>query len=186
MTNYSLTNALDLYMKMTTSFSTFFVFAVVCLIFVGIITFNLKTKNTNFLFLALNIILIGIILWTHGINIINNIDSFFTVNLYKNVYFYLANMVLSLIIISKILSSNRSSISIKYIVCLFYYLLLTNLLFMLYISNYLKNIMLLVVGNTYPMVYFGNMIAFLMYIVLIVYHFFYTKKIKKHRFGAHL
>ena len=186
MTNYSIANAIELYTKMANNYTTFAVFALVCLIFVGILVFNVENKNTYFLFYALNLILVGIILWTHGINIVNNIDSFLTVNLYKNVYFYLANTVLSLIIITRVLSSNRKPKSLKYLIFLFYYLILTNLLFMLYISNYLQNIMLLVIGNTYPMVYFGNILSFIMYIILIIYLLFFSKKVKKHRFGAHL
>ncbi len=186
MTNYSISNALELYTKMANNFSTFSIFAIVCLIFITIILINIDNKNTNFLYYALNLILIGIIIWTHGLNIINNLDSFLNINLYKNIYFYLANMVLSLIIITKVLSSNRNPKELKYIICFFYYLLLTNLLFMLYISNYLKNIMLFVIGNTYPMVYFGNILAFIMYIMLIAYLLFFSKKVKKHRFGAHL
>ncbi len=184
--NFTITNALELYTRMFANFPAFPMLAITALIFIIVITLNLDNNNTHFLYYGLNIILIGIICWTHGMNILNNIDSFWGVNLFKNVYFYLANMVLALLLISLILRNRKFDKGIKYITIVFYYLILVNLLLMLYISNYLQNIMVLVVSNTYPMIYFGNMIAFVMYIALILYWLFFKKKIKKHRLGNHL
>lgn len=184
--NFTVANALDLYTRMFANFPAFPILAITALVFVIVIAFNLENKSTHFLFYGLNIILIGIICWTHGMNILNNIDSFWGVNLFKNVYFYLANMVLALILITIILRNNKLDKGIKYITIVFYYLILVNLLLMLYMSNYLQNIMLLVVSNTYPMIYFGNIVAFVMYAVLIIYWLFFMKKVKKHRLGNHL
>ncbi len=184
--NFTITNALELYTRMFANFPAFPMLAITALIFIIVITLNLDNNNTHFLYYGLNIILIGIICWTHGMNILNNIDSFWGVNLFKNVYFYLANMVLALLLISLILRNRKLDKGIKYITIVFYYLILVNLLLMLYMSNYLQNIMVLVVSNTYPMIYFGNMIAFVMYIALILYWLFFKKKIKKHRLGNHL
>lgn len=184
--NFTITNALELYTRMFVNFPAFPILAITALIFILVITFNLDNKNTHFLFYGLNIILIGIIVWTHGVNILNNIDTFFGANLFKNVYLYLTNMVLALIFISIILHNSKLNKNIKYIIIIFYYLILVNLLLMLYMSNYLQNIMILVISNTYPMIYFGNITAFTMYIVLIIYWLFFKKKVKKHRLGNHL
>lgn len=178
--------ALTTYIEMFSNFKYFPILALAALVFVIAVALNLKSNNSRILFLGLNIILAIIICFTHGINIINNIDTFFETNILKNVYFYLANMVICLIIISSSLKSKRIELSCKYLICVLYYFLLLNLIHMLYVSNYLKNIMLLVMPNTYPMVYFGNIVAFLIYALLILYWLFFMGKKKKHRLGNHL
>ena len=56
---------------------------------------------------------------------------------------------------------------------------------MIYISNYLQNVMIYVVGNTYPMVYFGNIISFILYGIILLYWIIFMKKKKIHRMENH-
>ena len=174
--NYSLGKALTRYIELSKDFSTLSIFAFIGLIFVLLIAINIENKNANFIFYGLNITLIVIIAFTYGLKILDNIDSFFNVDLYKNVYFYLANMVISLLLITSIYKSKCIDKRVKYIIMVFYYLTIVNLLFMLYISNYLQNVMLYVIGNTYPMVYFGNIVSFILYGIIFLYWFFAMKK----------
>lgn len=184
--NYSLGNALNRYFELSKDFGSFLIFAVVCLIFVTLVIVNIDNKKADFIFYGLNITLIGIIIYTYGLKILDNIDSFINLDLYKNIYFYLTNMIISLLLISRVYSSKRIEKVFKRIVMIFYYLTIVNLLFMIYISNYLQNVMIYVVGNTYPMVYFGNIISFILYGIIGLYWFIFMKRKKVHRMGNHL
>lgn len=183
--NYSLGKALTRYFELSKDFESFFIFAFVCLIFVVLIIVNIDNKKADSIFYGLNIVLIGIIIFTYGLKILDNLDSFFNFNLYKNIYFYITNMILSILVISWVYSCKRIEKVFKRIVIIFYYLTIVNLLFMIYISNYLQNVMIYVVGNTYPMVYFGNIISFILYGIILLYWIIFMKKKKIHRMENH-
>lgn len=184
--DYTFTDALSRYITMAFDFKTFSIFAIAGLVFVLLIAFNIENKNANFLFYGLNIILLGLIVYTNGLDIINHFDTLFSGNILKNMYFYLFNMFVALIVISKIYSSKRVSNSYKYMVLTLYYFLIVNLFFMIRVSNYFNNIKLLVIGNVYPMVYFGNIVCFIVYGSIILNWLIIMPKKKKHRLGNHL
>ena len=184
--DYTFTDALGSYVTMASSYKTFPIFAIAGLVFVLLIAFNIENKNANFIFYGLNIILLGIIAYSNGMDILNNIDILLDGNIFKNMYFYLLNAFVALIVVSKIYSSKRVSSTYKYIVMVLYYLLIVNLFFMIYVSNYFKNIKLLVIGNVYPMVYFGNIVCFIIYGSIILNWLVIMPKKKKHRLGNHL
>lgn len=165
---------------------TFLIFALAALVFVIIVALNLENKNASFLFLGLNLVLMGIILVNYGVEIINNFDTFFSLNLYKNMYFFFFNSVVALGITNSIYKSKRFENGFKSIMLIIYYPLLTNLIYMISISNYFKDFELITFFNAYPMVYVGNIINFVLYGVLFFYWFFLMKKKKKRRLGNHL
>ena len=118
--------------------------------------------------------------------ILDHIDSFFSLTVLKNVYFYLANMIVALTLISGVYRSERFEKSIKYMVSVFYLVILINLYIMLFMSDALNHSMILILGNTYPMIFFGNIAACLMYLLLFAYWLFVLPKKKKRRMGNHI
>ena len=93
----------------------------------------------------------------------------------NNIYFYFFNSILYLIIMS-IYSFKTKRIIVNYI---FYDLVLLNLLFSLYMTYYLNNVSLIVIGNIYPMIKFGNIIYIVFYIFVIIDVIISHKKLVK-------
>lgn len=184
--NYSFMDALNSYINMASDFKSFPIFAIGCLIVVLLIGLNLKTKNSNFLFYILNFLLLGIIIVSNGFNIVDNIETFTQTNIFKNMYFYLFNMLVALIVMFKIYASKRVSIGFKYYILVLYYFLIVNLFFMIHVSNYFNNIELMVIGNVYPMVLFGNIVCFILYGSIILNWLTLMPKKRKHRLGNNL
>ena len=139
--------------------------ALALLLFVIMIMININNRNMYFIFTGLNIIIILFIIWNHGINIIDNIDSFWNANIFKNIYFYLTNMIVSLLVVTSILQSKQYDNSVKYIVMVLYYFLLVDIVTMLFTSDALKKIVL---------------------IIILIYILCFKKKVSKHRLGDHL
>lgn len=165
---------------------TFLIFALAALVFVIIVALNMEKNNVSFLFLGLNIIFIGIIVINFGSDIIKNCDTFLSADLYKNMYFFFFNSIIALGISSSIYKSKRCDKGFKTTMLIIYYPLITNLIYMISISNYFKDVELLTLFNAYPMVYVGNIICFILYGVLFLYWLFLMKKKKKRRLGNHL
>lgn len=184
--DYTFTEALSRYVALAFDFKTFAIFAIAGLVFVLLIAFNIENKNANVLFYGLNILLLGIIAYTNGLDIIDHFDTFLSSNIFKNMYFYLFNMFICLIVISRIYASKRVTTGFKYMILVLYYFLIVNLFFMIRVSNYFNNIKLLVIGNVYPMVYFGNIVCFMVYSLIILNWLVIMPKKKKHRLGNHL
>ena len=184
--NYSIVDALRLYADMFVNVKSFPIFAVVALLLVIIIGLNINSKNANFLYIIFNTVVIGIIVYKFGKDIIDKIPTFFNMKFYKNIYLYLANIIISLILITSILKNKRRPIKYKYVILIFYYFILVNSLFMLSMAHYLKYDFMMVLVNTYPMVFIGNVASFGLYIAIIIYWIVFAKKNKKHRLGNHL
>ena len=184
--NFTIGDAFRLYADMLINVKSFPIFAIAALVFVILIALNIENKNANFLYYLLNSILVGVIIYKYGKNIIDNLNSFIQLDIYRNIYFFLANTVVSLILITLILRNNRRPKQYKYFILVAYYLILVNSLFMLAMSHYLEYEHLMVLVNTYPMILFGNIASTVLYIIIIVYWLFFAKKIKKHRLGNHL
>lgn len=185
-TSYTLTDSISLLIKQFLNIDAFPLIALAVLIYVIIVTANLKNTSMKYLPYWFNLLIIGFILFKNGGEVINNIDSFFNGNPLKNIYFYLFNMIIALLMIANVLTNNKNSTPLKGITLVLYYFILTHLLLMLYVSNYLNNILLLVSGNTYSLIYPGNLLALVMYGVLIINWLFFSQKTKKHRLGPNL
>ena len=166
--NYGFIDTLKLLMQ---SFKyNIFISIIVSLIILTIIfIINKNKKVINCVILGLNIVLIFIIC----IYYIKDILNFNFRNPLNNIYFYFFNSILHLIIMS-IYSFKTKRIIVNYI---FYDIALLNLLFSLYMTYYLNNVSLIVIGNIYPMIKFGNIIYIVFYIYVIIDVIFsYRKK----------
>ena len=102
--NYNLVDAIKLYADMFVSVKSFPIFAILALIIILIVGFNLNNKNANFLYYIFNTIVIGVILFKFGKDIPSKIPTFFSHRFYKNIYLYLTNIIVSLILITFILN----------------------------------------------------------------------------------
>ena len=185
-TNHSLLQAFGHYANFIVEDKTFIVFALAALVFVIIVALNQKNKGISFLFLGLNLLLTIIILFNFGLDILNNFDTFFHLDLYKNMYFFFLNSVVALCTCSWIYKSKRCEDGFKGLMLVIYFPLITNIIYMLSISNYFQDSELILLFNSYPMVYVGNLIYFTLYGFLFLYWFLAMKKKKKRRLGNHL
>ena len=185
-TEYSMLQAFGHYANFILEDKTFIVFALAALVFVILVALNRNNKGVSFLFLGLNLLLTIIILFTFGFDILDNFDTFFHLDLYKNMYFFFLNSVIALCTCSWIYKSKRCDDTFKNIMLVIYFPLITNIIYMLSISNYFQDSELILLFNSYPMVYVGNLIYFTLYVFLFLYWFFAMKKKKKRRLGNHL
>jgi len=131
------------------------------IILVILLILNKNNKKTNYIVSFINLILIIII----SIYYIKDIFTFNFRNPINNIYFYFFNSIIYLIIMSLI------SFKIKYKKTnyIIYGLSLINILFSLFMTHYLDNQTLIVIGNIYPMIKFGNVIYIGYYICLLLY-----------------
>lgn len=118
---------------------------------------NKDKKMIRYLILILNILLLVSISYFY----IGNIIKFKFVNPINNIYFYFFNTIIYLIIFG---------IKNKYKLYdfIFYTISLVNILFSLFMTHYLNNNTIIVIGNIFPMIKFGNIIYIIYYISLII------------------
>ena len=136
-----------------------------CSIILGFIIFiNKNNKIINYIISIINILLIILILYFYHNSLLCN-KTFIHFN--HNIYFYFLNSIIYLIIISIYLYKYKSLIVIHYLICLIF------ISYSLFITMYLKNIHLIIIGNVYPMIVFGIYLYYIFYIYLII------KSIKK-------
>lgn len=127
-------------------------------IFVFLLIFNKDNKNTKYIIRIINILIIIII----SIYYIKGVISFKFSNPINNIYFYFLNSIIYLITMCITNIKYKKTNYIIYGICLI------NILFSLFMTYYLNNQTLIVIGNIYPMIKFGNIIYILYYIILII------------------
>lgn len=130
-----------------------------------ILIINKDRKIINYIVAFINIVLIIDISYYY----LNSILTFKFSNPINNIYFYFFNNIIYLIIMTIFTFKSKKNINF-----VFYGLSLINILFSLFMTYYLSNVTLVVIGNIYPMIKFGNII----YIVYYVYIF--IRLIKKY------
>ena len=168
--NYNIVETFKL-LKNAFKYNIFYSIILSSILLVIILIINKDKKIINYIILSLNILLIIFISYYY----ISSILTFKFNNPINNIYFYFFNSIIYLIVMS-ILSFKAKYKQFNYI---FYGLVLINLVYSLFMTHYLNNIDLIVIGNIFPMIKFGNIIYFTYYIfitVLIVKDRFLTKK----------
>ena len=156
--NYNIIETFKLLLK-SFKYDIFIALIIGMIILVILFILNKNNKKINYLIYIINLILIIIIF----IYYIKDIISFKFSNPINNIYFYFFNSIIYLIIMSIVLNNKYKKIN--YII---YGLSLINLLFALFMTHYLNNQTLIVIGNIFPMIKFGNIIYIIYYIFLIV------------------
>ena len=140
------------------------------IIFVILLIINRENKKTNYIVGIINLVLIIAI----SIYYIKDIIKFNFSNSINNIYFYFFNGVIYLIVMS-IISFKTKYKKTNYII---YGISLIFILFSLFMTHYLNNTTLIVIGNIYPMIKFGNII-YIIYYLLICISFIKCKLEKK-------
>ena len=157
--NYNIIDTFKL-LKDSFKYNIFYSIIIVSILLVMILILNKDKKITRYLVLGINILLIILI----GYYYIKNILTFKFSNLINNIYFYFFNTIIYLIIIS-IMNFKTKYKKTNYV---FYGLSLINILYSIFMTHYLSNINLIVIGNIFPMIKFGNILYFVYYILLVV------------------
>lgn len=119
-------------------------------------------KNKSFfkhMILTLSIFHIVIIVYYY----FNSFLSLRFSNPINNIYFYFLSSIIYLIIVT-IMFYKKKYYNLNYA---FYSISLINLSYSLFITHYMNNETLIVIGNIFPMIKFGNIIYIIYYIFLI-------------------
>jgi len=140
-------------------YNVFIAIIIGMIILVVLLIFNKNNKKINYLIYSINLVLIIII----SIYYIKDIFCFKFNNPINNIHFYFFNSIIYLIIMS--ITLNNKYKKTNYII---YGISLINLLFAIFMTHYLNNQTLIVIGNIFPMIKFGNIIYILYYIFLIL------------------
>ena len=130
------------------------------IILVILLILNKDNQKTNYIVSIINLTLIIIT----SIYYIKDIIKFNFNNPINNIYFYFFNSIIYLIVMSLI----NFKIKYKKMNYIIYGLSLINLLFSLFMTHYLSNNTLIVIGNIYPMIKCGNIIYMSYYIFICI------------------
>ncbi len=181
--NFNLSEAVNLYTNMFLNISAFGLITLAVAIYVFLLIINIERKEMNYIFIGVNTIILLFLAINYGIDTLDNMGSFFNTNILKNIYFYYFNSMFMLCLVTSTLKNKRIEKSIKVFTIVIYGVSLVNLLLVLYMSQIVHNNTMYILGNTFPMFYFGNITNFVMYGILLLYWMFVMKKVKKHRFS---
>jgi len=157
--NYNITETFKLLLN-AFKYDIFLAIIISSILFVIILILNKNNKKFNYILLVINVLLIGLICYFY----IKQILTFKFTNPMNNMYFYFFNSIMYLIITTLVNFKTKYS-NINYV---FYGLVLINLLYSLFMTHYLNNIDLIVIGNIYPMIKLGNIVYLFYYIFLII------------------
>lgn len=169
--NYSFIETLKL---LLTSFEYEIMLAIIAsmIIYIALLITNKNNKKIKYIVSIINFILIIII----SIYYIKDIIKFNFTNPFNNIYFYFFNSIIYLIV-NSINSIKTKYKNINYII---YGISLMFLLFSLFMTHYLNNVTIVVIGNIYPMIKFGNII-YIVYYILICINFVNLQIHKKYK-----
>lgn len=119
-----------------------------------------NSRIIKYISLFLSLLGIGFILHYY----LNDIIKFNFNNPINNIYFYFYNSIIFLIISTVVFFKNKYR-DINY-VC--YCISVINISYSIYMTSYLHNNTLIVIGNIFPMIKFGN-ILYMFYYIFIIY-----------------
>lgn len=171
--NYSFIETFKMLIDLVINYTFLKTLIVGTLIFCILVLINNKSSKTKYSLFIINFLIIISIINYYGLSIFNCFDNYL-----NNIYGYFLNSIIFLIVFNLVYS--KKIINIKLLIP-FYYISLVNILFSLFMTYYLKNNVLIVIGNIYPMIKFGNYI-YIIFIILIIVIFIY-KYIRSKKYG---
>ncbi len=162
------------------------IFLMMMLLVYGIfIISNIDNKTVPFMVAFATIILVMYIGYRQGYYIFDKSDTFLD-GIADNPYFYLANMILALLLYIGAFSSTKYIKSEKILLTLCYLGVLLSLFIVLWSTSGLDIIDMNDAMSLRLTYYIGNMAALVMYLILISSKLFFGKKVVKHRMGPHV
>lgn len=156
--NYNLIDTLKL-LKDAFKYDIFLAIILGVILMTIALIINKERKIINYIILCINLLLITLISYFY----IDNIITLNFSNDINNMYFYFLSTIVYLVIMT-VMSFISKYKKINYI---FYGISLIGILYSLFITHYLGNIDIIVIGNIFPMIKFGNILYIVYYILLI-------------------
>lgn len=159
--NYSL-NKILLLLIAQFKIDSFLSIIIASILFGIVLWINRNSKLANYLFISINTVLICFILYLYFDSIISFNFNYPLKNI--NVYFLNSIICLILTIFNKRVTKNK-------MVLLFYIIIIIGIVYSLYMTIYLKNVNIIVIGNILPEIFFGNILIVISYIYSFKYIF---------------
>ena len=157
--NYSISHLLNLFLRNISKY-TIYPFIIISSIILLFILLKNKDSYSKYIIIAIDIILSFIIVVNYKYNLFSTLTFKY---FYHNLYFYFLNSLIFMIVnLVLVLKNKYLKLNIY-----FYILQIIFLLFSLFMTYYLKNAHLLIIGNIYSEITIGNYIYFIYYIVVI-------------------
>lgn len=168
--DYNVSKLFSLLLESIVNYKVFLMIIISSIIFIFIYLLNKNNKLFDMIVAIFNTFLIFIIIAFYK-------DNLFNLSILKhfnhNMYFYFFNTIIYLFIIS----FNLYKSIYKKINIIFYGISLIFILFSLFMTYYLTNNHLLILGNIYPSIVIGNFIYFIYYSTNLIFAFkFLTKR----------
>ena len=157
--NYSIGKTISLLLQQL-KISSFISVILTCILLGVILYINRANKLIKYIFIGINIVLLVFVLALY----IKNIVKFNYTNPLKNIYVYFLNTIIYLItciILNKKIYQNKLNL-------ILYILNKIGIAYSIIMTLYLKNITIVVIGNIFPQIFFGNVLLIISYIVLII------------------
>lgn len=167
---YSLTEALESYQQLISDYSVFLFIFLAFSVFGFLLWINRKEKITFYFTLGYFFLLVIMTIYFRRFELFHYFNTIFTGNFFKNLYFYHWNMVFCFLLLHIEISSKRVTELARLIAIIFFVILATNSSFQFYMSEYVGNSRIMVLGNTGPMIIVGNILSFLLYLYFIVFY----------------
>lgn len=168
--DYSFSKLFSLLLESIINYKIFLMIILSSVVFTVLYLINKNNKYFDNIVKVFNIVLIFIIIMFYK-------DKLFYLSIFNNfthnMYFYFFNTIIYLCIITFNLSKNVY----KKINIIFYSISLIFILFALFMTHYLDNNHLVILGNIYPSIVIGNYIYFIYYVINLIFIFrFLTKR----------
>lgn len=161
--NYNLKELLKLLFQYF-NYPIFSCLILVIIIYIYILYINKNSKRLNMMVVGINLTLIFIIICFYK-------NSLFNFNIFQqfnhNIYFYFLNSIIYLVLIGLLSCKN----CLKLFNYIFYGMSLLFLCFALFMTVYLHNYHIIIIGNIYPSIVIGN------YTLLLAYLFQFIKPV---------
>lgn len=180
--NNSFSECINYYLKLISHYSFFGILVLIAVALAFIMIINVSNNNNFTLTIIFNCICMFLIFYKFGLDIINNLDSCIEQGFMQNICFYFINTIICLFVFSFWCTTKHFLAACKITMILLYILILLNMSFALYVTYSIDGDMLITLGNIFPMILIGNILALGSYIYMIVLYFverynkYYIKK----------
>ncbi len=176
---YTLTEALENYQQMISDYSVFLSIFLAISVFGILLWINRKTKTGFYFTLGSFLLLTTMTFYFRKLEMFQYVTTLFHGNFYKNLYFFHWNMIFCFLFMHIQISSQKITELTRAIIIVFFVVLATNVSFQLYMSDFVGNSRIMILGNTGSMIVVGNLLSFILYLYLIVFYVVsYVKKRK--------
>ena len=160
--NYSISKLFSLLIDTICNYKIFVALILSAIIYSVLYLINIKVKKFDFITIVINFLIIILIIYYYNTNLFNiGMLKYF----YHNMYFYFLSSIIYLILVSIMLYKNK----LKKVSIINYGLAIIFLLYALFMTYYLSNVDIVVLGNIYPSIVLGNFLYFTYYLIVLIW-----------------